>query len=352
VIGEEQTKTMGRPARNAIDSTSTLTSYDTNDAYYTTTPSSNKLGLQRLLDLDVALSKYIFQWSLPLSLEFFLSIPGNLFGPPLLQIVGPFWIVALASSLLEDNDKGDADADGYLGLWMATWGSTFGLLLVPWTLFLQGQTWIYIRFLFSHASFVFSPLIGMSISQHYCLQEKLSTIAPLCFHFIMLWNASCVPVLLLKHGTRRLRPCCTYPVYLSKRHFPIIPNMLSKTGAKTSFPSGDVMSATCFALTLFHLPIQHNNSNHSQYLLTLACISIVFFSALERMYFLAHHLLDTLVGMAIPTIIHMMLVCSAAAAPAPINIFFPTIGTAQWYHSLAAFLGLVVASRYRSSDQK
>ena len=320
--------------------------------------------LQRLHQADVTLSKLIFQLALPWPLEFLLSLPGNLLGPPFLQIVGPLWMMALhhhqqhhpyettsttTTSILEE------------GLWMAALGATTVLLLLPWIFFLKGHTWILPRIFFSHISFALSPLIGMGISQYSLLlltakhnaddasddhHHHITRTPALCFHFLMLYNASCIVVLFLKHGTLRQRPCCTCEQYISRKHFPMIPRILAQTAPDTSFPSGDVMSATCLAVSLANL---HLAAHHDQRLwLPAVGVVMVLLTALGRMYFLAHHFCDTLVGMAIPGCLHMLCLLSHNDN----SSWLPAVGTAQWYHPLGAFLGLVVASRFRRGDQK
>ena len=43
--------------------------------------------LDTLLRCDKALSGVVFQMSLPLPLEFLLSLPGNLMGPPVVEVI-------------------------------------------------------------------------------------------------------------------------------------------------------------------------------------------------------------------------------------------------------------------------
>lgn len=358
-----------------------------NDTNYADT----RTFLNRLEQADVTLSKIIFQMSLPLPLEFLFSIPGNLMGPPFLQIVGPLWMIlmyetAAAAAAAANNSSADNnDTIAPLPLpmmWVVTLGATIGLLLVPWIFFLRGHSWIFTRIFYSHASFVLSPLLGMAITQCYYMhysgawllsdnstnnnntdgaenqQSSRKTVAALCFHSLLLYNACCIPVLFLKHGFRRTRPCGNAAIcdaYMARKHFPIIPRTLARTGAKTSFPSGDVMAATCFALSLAHLPSaidsiddnQNQQQEENRYLALLALsIAIVVLAAFGRMYFLAHHLVDTIVGMLIPVGLHTLCLLLEN------NDVLPTVGAAEWYHSLAAFLGLVAASRFRRNNQK
>ena len=327
----------------------------------TTTP------LQRFLNVDVTISRLIFQQSLPLPLEFLLSLPGNLCGPPVIQVLGPLWMLTVHHF----HHPHHSATTHSTKIWVTTIAvcATLFLLLLPWILFLRGRAWILGRIFFSHVSFGLSPLIGMAISQYHHLyhggidasdsisnHSTRAAAASLCFHFIWLYNTSCILVLFLKHSTQRKRPCCTCPEYIPRKHFPLIPRILAKTAPDTSFPSGDVMAATCFSLSLANLPLSqqtaasydantdsHNDDNPQQVLLIFFCIILVILTALGRMYFLAHHLCDTLVGMMIPASLHLLCVYQSSRTIS---------SSSSIYHSLGAFIGLAVASRFRRGDQK
>lgn len=337
--------------------------------FTTTKTTTFQRFLQRIHNVDVTISRLVFQLSLPLSLEFLLSLPGNLFGPPFLQVVGPLWLLTVHHF----HHRHHHDHDTKIWITIAATVTTIVLLLLPWVLFLRGRAWI-LGIFFSHVSFGLSPLIGMGISQYHHLyhgggdisitnQSTRVVAASLCFHFIWLYNVSCILVLFLKHTTQRKRPCCTCPEYIPRKNFSLIPRVLAKTAPDTSFPSGDVMAATCFSLSLASLPLSQqavpydatdsHNNNPQQVILISLCIILVSLTALGRMYFLAHHLCDTLVGMLIPASLHLLCVYqSSSTTSSSYTAWIPALGRSQYYHSLGAFVGLVVASRFRRGDQK
>jgi membrane-associated phospholipid phosphatase len=285
--------------------------------------------VERILRVDEALSIPVFRLSLPLPLEFLLSIPGNLMGPPLIQVLVPFGIFWLSNKDTEPwigaTDRGDQEAMGdFLVL------SLLLVVLQVWIFFLSGNLWILSRILYPNASFAVSPIIGTGVA-HYFGAAKPNAQA-LVYHAIILYNLSCVVIMFLKHGTRRKRPCCTFPQWIPLKHFQIIPKILQRHSATTSFPSGDAMAGTCWAIPLWYLGY------------TRVAVLLVALTALGRIFFLAHHLLDTIVGIGVCLVFHAILGLGVSGLPA--------VGTAEWYHPIMAFMVLLVASRFRKGDEK
>jgi membrane-associated phospholipid phosphatase len=323
--------------------------------------------LKRIQDADVKVSKLVFQWSLPLPLEFLLSLPGNLIGPPFVQVVGVLWFIILLDK--GANVRGDDDDFMTLSfVWALAIVCTLLLVLVPWILFLgiggssssSGRPWILSRYFFSHASFALCPLAGIGLANAYnstamaaraddSNNNKRHITTTLCNQFLMYYNASCIILLWLKQGTQRPRPCCVFPEYIARKHFPIIPRTLAKLGPNTSFPSGDVMAATCLALPLWYHDHLENYGGPFFFYTPLLLVGL---TALGRMYFLAHHLCDTLAGVAVPLCLHQLCHITTAHGGRFLDMVFPELGHAQWYHPFGAFLALVVASLFRRGNQK
>ena len=275
--------------------------------------------MQRLRLLDESVSCSIaFRISLPWFLELLLSLPGNLMGPPLIQVAGPLWILVLFSR------------NSNLQVSAQLWGSAIAVtcsMLLFWILFLRGNAFFFSKILFGNASFALAPPLGVFL----CHMLAPTTHAfAISIHSILLYTASCIIILFLKQATLRKRPCCVYPRYIQRKHLTIIPCTLQKVAPDASFPSGDVMSATSLSLSIAHL----GYANAATALVTLA--------AFGRMYFLAHHAVDTVVGIGI--CIGMNWIFSIG--------WGISIGMAEWYHPIVAFVGLVVASRFRQSNQK
>jgi membrane-associated phospholipid phosphatase len=105
--------------------------------------------------------------------------------------------------------------------------------------------------------------------------------------------------------------------------------VLAKLGPNASFPSGDGAAAVSFALPLAHVgwPIA------ATILVVLACVG--------RVYFLAHHVLDTVVGVTITYLCYMALHASGCG-----------IGDADWWQPILAHVVFVTTALFRKSDHK
>lgn len=275
---------------------------------------------------------FAFHATLPWPLEFLLSLPGNLMGPPLIQVAGPLWLLIIMMSSSSSSMSRSSDAEGQpevaipgLLLWLAVSLST--LLLGFWLLVLRGDTFIFNHVLFGHVSFSICPSLGTILCYYLAPSPEAFAIA---IHSIVLYCACCGIILFLKQGTLRKRPCCNHPRCIQRKNLAIVPRILARSAPDASFPSGDVMSATALALPLAHIGHPH------------WAVMLVALTAFGRMFFLAHHLLDTVVGMGVCILMHCALTVS----------FGLSIGNADWYHPLVAFGSLVIASLFRKSDQK
>lgn len=243
-------------------------------------------------------------------------------GPPALQFVAPSWLFHLM-----DNTE-DEIIRIPKRLVMATTLSIVFLIL-PFVLFLRGNRRMLSHVLYPNLSFALSPLLGTAFSYTAGPTPYASAVG---YHAIILYCLSCSVILYLKHASRRLRPCVVYPQCIPKKNFTQIPKILAKHSSFTSFPSGDAMGATAFGgVPLLHLGYFK------------AAILLVGLTAFGRQYFLAHHLGDTLVGIAICVGIHTVLDCTEG---------LPSIGTADWYHPILAWIALVLAALFRKGDQK
>jgi hypothetical protein len=103
-----------------------------------------------------------------------------------------------------------------------------------------------------------------------------------------------------------------------RKAFPIIPTVLARSGKEgyKSFPSGDAMSSVCFAIPLAYMKFSKLfeaklanmdgavDDDLSTVIPTILAVCSVVLSCIGRVYFLAHHVLDVLVGALIPVIFH------------------------------------------------
>ena len=209
---------------------------------------------------------------------------------------------------------------------------TLGLLLMPWIIFLRGNSRILTRFFYRNTSFLVSPIIGTGTI--YSLGPSKPFAQALCYHGIAVTNLSYIVTLFLKVGTKRQRPCCTFPQYIERKNLTIIPKILAKIAGTRSFPSGDAMSAAAWAIPVWYVGYP------------FVAVVMTSSTAFGRMFFLAHHFGDTLGGIGIPLLFHGL------TAVYGNSYFIPELGSAKWYHPLAALGTVIIITRLREREEK
>jgi len=138
------------------------------------------------------------------------------------------------------------------------------------------------------------------------------------------WSASLFPIICLKKWTKRRRPCVCF-FEDTKKDEPVPRKFLSAMtctmlhDGSAAFPSGDVSGAVSFAISLHFTYLRaigaaSNDSSssssssdpgdlvHSDYLSYYIALTCVGLSAFGRMYFLAHHLFDVIIGATIAVV--------------------------------------------------
>ena len=220
------------------------------------------------------------------------------------------------------------------------------LLLLPWITFLRGYTVVFGRFFYGNIAFVAAPIITICVVSILAPTERSASLA---YYSSFLYSAACVPVLVLKHCVRRKRPCVDQPELIARKQetFRIIPILLARHSNFTSFPSGDVVAATVWALAIV------NTGYFSQERSVLSTVCMVGLAALGRMYFLAHHLGDTIAAYLLVRLMHWALHQNYSHVAELLRLQLPTMDSSQWYHPLLPLGVLAVLSKLIiKGDQK
>lgn len=241
--------------------------------------------------LDKLCSGPVHQLQIGLLLEAFLSVPGCFFGMPLMLLVSP----SLIAMLVGNYDAASHALASSAGL--VVFNSVTAMLGLWWWVHstadarasAQRMTRMY-----SPALFMLAPLGGT------LLLSQLEFAAPIAaaagnLH-LTTWFASILPIIELKRLARRRRPAASEPRHIGEataaagraKALCAIPAMLRSGDPNTSFPSGDVAGAASVAYSLWRCGGSPTTA--------FACIG---FSALGRLYWQAHHLLDVVCGAAI-----------------------------------------------------
>jgi hypothetical protein len=244
--------------------------------------------------VDEEISKNVFESSLPWVLEAILSMPGNWFGIAPVLLVGPLWVGAMVGN----------------GQSLALTAVTFALTLafaVLWFSFLRWETPTMKKIICSKESFGLFPPLGILLC--YLLipdNEQFSmAIYPIC-----VWIPSITTALCIKGQVLRHRPCAKYTHLIGRKHYQLIPKYLAKHAADGSFPSCDAAGVVAFAL-----PMAAQRPDWASLLVSLACVG--------RLYFLAHHVGDTIIGCSLTLVIHVALTQSGFG-----------MKDLQWWHPL------------------
>lgn len=244
---------------------------------------------QRLLawieEADEDYSKPVFASSLPFLLEAVFSLPANWFGLTPILLVGPLWTgLLLAPQVAEEFNA---------RLFLAAVVLTIPLL-VAWYIFLfTGNQALFTKIFVGKQAITISPIISVGIC--YCLIDN-PTLFSMCVYPLWLWPSSIILVLLAKNRAKRARPCTKpkYSEYILNKHFRSIPLILAGKAGDASFPSGDVAGAMAFGLTI----ALSGRTDVGSTIVVLACLG--------RVYYVVHHVLDTVCGALITLFVHVV----------------------------------------------
>ena len=233
-------------------------------------------------NLDEALSKPVFELTLPYFLEAALSVPGNWFGLAPTLLIGPLWVAALEGS----------ETTNPLLFYLILAGSSLSFLIV-WISFLRGNMDVFKHVLANKSLYLIGPSVTNGICYFLLTDQRDFSRA---MYPALLWLPTTITFMHLKEASRRLRPCAKpkYQPLFERKHLDIIPRLLRKVGADSSFPSGDAAIGAIFAISLAESQPQ-------------VAVTILFLSCFGRMYFLAHHLFDTIVGVLTAVAFHSAL---------------------------------------------
>lgn len=218
--------------------------------------------------VDTAISKPLFELTLPTSVEALFTVPACFFGLIPTVFLGPIVLAILALSHIADYDAFLEKDDDYDVLMILR---TIAVLLatsflVLWCLFLQGKRWPIAQLLGKKILYPvgFPWSIGilyfsLKPNSHNTIdtqqQMRYDKVLSLAIYSLYLWSWTVLTVLILKRWSKRLRPCAKYnrKWILDNKSFPVIPIMLSKTQADESFPSGDAASAAAVAIPMLYI---------------------------------------------------------------------------------------------------
>mmetsp|Transcript_20783 Transcript_20783/g.49355 ORF Transcript_20783/g.49355 Transcript_20783/m.49355 type:complete len:775 (+) Transcript_20783:114-2438(+) len=215
------------------------------------------------------------------------------------------------------------------------------------------------------------------MDEEHTKQQLLQNVLSSSIYPLVLWYPSCLVVLILKDFTHRTRPCLKilhrqqkqekeqsksaptpspsrkeyYQKVFHRKAFPIIPTVLARAGKEgyKSFPSGDAMSSACFAIPLAYMKLvaggndkdddngdtrdASNMTMMSKFMEVLPFVlaaGTVVLACTGRVYFYAHHVLDVLVGAAIPLILHVIFTITNFG-----------IHDMQWWYPLVSISGCI-----------
>ncbi len=299
-----------------------------------------------LVQLDVfdkAISGFLFRLSLPPIVEAIYSVPANFFGLVPSLAIGPLWVAVLA---LEDGSSVNERQRGKILLLKSTTLLLTTAFLMAWALFQNGsmpltkilaRKHFYLVAIFFNITLLSYTLLPLSSEDPYAAVSKKAFSHAI--YLLFLWPPSILVIVILKEFSQRPRPIVLDKArdndkdrWLAKKTFPNICHFLAKAQANESFPSGDATSATIVAIVL--IEISHKYTTPAICLWALACTG--------RVYFLAHHVFDVLVGSVLAVVLHKV------AFSMGLGIY-----DMVWWHPLASttFLAIYVQTIMKNKQK-
>lgn len=174
-------------------------------------------------------------------------------------------------------------------------------LLFAWA-FVQASP-KYMQLLHSKPALLLGPMIGIALATHVASAAPRARNGALVY--LVLWNLSIVPVLTLKATAHRRRPVACDEAHIGAgaveaaftKALPAITRMHGSGDSNAAFPSGDAAGAAAFAYPLLRCAPLWSGASAAWMVPALGCL-LVALSMIGRMYFQAHHLMDTVCGAA------------------------------------------------------
>lgn len=334
-------------------------------------------ALKRLEDLDERVSSAFFNSSLPPWLEAIYTVPACFFGMIPSLAVGPLWIAILAydesatstraSSPKQESVDTRHPAEKIVLLKLVTVALSI-LFLSAWGLYLRGYHAAVGKFLGRKVFYLVayagsvtflmytllppgannpvhdSVLVGGATDEEVAVMLQISSLA---FYYLLLWSTSVLLVLVLKRKTQRLRPCANKEIserYMARKAFPSVARFLAKYQANESFPSGDAAVAAALAIPMTYIsslgvtdPGEEVSSGLFSFVYThswqsLLAYWIVILACTGRIYVLAHHVGDVMVGALVPYLLHLLFTSSSASTILGLG----NVYAVRWYHPVIA----------------
>lgn len=248
--------------------------------------SSTKRDLMTWIrETDEEYSKPLFARSLPYLVELAFSLPANWFGLTPSLLIGPMWTGLVLGPQVAPT----------FNVKLLVFAILFTIpLLAAWASLLRGHSGPYKKVFMGQESLSLCPLI--SVATCYCLIDNPELFS-MAVYPLFLWMPSLVCVLLAKRTFLRQRPCTnpSYSKFIENKHFQIITKTMAQHSGNESFPSGDAAGAMAFAVTA----VLAGRTNLGVTIALLACTG--------RVYYLAHHVLDTIAGCLTTLAVHLVL---------------------------------------------
>ncbi len=287
--------------------------------------------LLKLDAFDKWVSSFVFRLSLPPIVEAIYSVPANFFGLVPSLAIGPLWVALLT---LQYDDSINQSTyyrleQHKIGLLKDITILLTILFLGAWFLFQKGYMPLK-RIMARGILYLVSILSNIALLSYTLLQfpseDPYAIVTNRAFshsiYILFLWPLSILVIVILKESSQRIRPVAIDMAkndnedrWINRKSFPNICYFLAKAQANESFPSGDATSAAIFAIVLVNI--------HPKY--TLPAWSLLLLACSGRMYFLAHHFFDVLVGSLVAVCIHRV------ASFGGLGIY-----DMEWWHPLAS----------------
>jgi len=265
--------------------------------------------------IDESVSRPVFRCGLPKWVELVFSVPAVCFGMTSTLTVGPLWIAHLALSQQQEHYDtiSSNDTTRMLLLKIITISLT-ALYVVAWGCFQIGDChglgiklfWnmnLYALAFPWSVGVLACTVLGLQDHSHNNASSNIvkspEVIFSMAIYPLALWPLVAFGFNSLKTTTRRSRPCkkdheATHSEnWMKNKKFPGMISFLIHHNGDGSFPSGDVAMAVLLAVPLWN--IEHCGG---------LALAIVVLAGLGRMYVLAHHLGDVIVGALVTVGVH------------------------------------------------
>lgn len=224
-------------------------------------------------------------------------------------LLGPLWMGILLDDAPQRNWK----------LFATAFALTVPFLFL-WAIMLTRKEHerVLVKLFFAKEGFVVFPLVSTVLCYWLIDNPRLFSLS---VYPLWLYLPMGAAVLLIKGRSLRKRPC-TKPKFqscINAKKFQLFPKLLARVAAEGSFPSGDAAGGMAFAIPI----ALAGRSEVGGLLMFLVCTG--------RVYFLAHHVFDTIAGSFMTFLIHSIL-C---------DVMGFGLGDLTWKHITAMVMGFV-----------